>query len=105
MSLICDFGIDKIAPLSLKLLCDSSSAISIATKRGSGKIRHIETGSPWIQAAVQAKRLSIAKVDGKKNFAGILTKAVDTATLRRMLKGMGLVITVERSHVVPEAQG
>ena len=104
MSLLRDFGIDLLGPLSLRLLCDSSSAIAVATKRGCGKIRHIETGALWIQAAVGAKRLSITKVDGKKNFADILTKAVDAATLKKMLRGMNLVVSNVRSGAVPEAQ-
>ena len=32
MSLLRDFGVDQIGALSLKLLCDSSSGITIAVK-------------------------------------------------------------------------
>ena len=83
---------------------DSFSAIVVATKRGSGEIRHIETGALWIQAATAAKRLSISKVDGKKNLVDILTKAVDSVTLARMLKGMHMIISQRRSSVIPETQ-
>ena len=54
--------------------------------------------------ATAAKRLSISKVDGKKNLADILTKAVDSVTLARMLKGMHMIISQRRSSVIPETQ-
>ena len=50
------FGCDKFGILDLELLCDSSSAIGVAVRRGVGKIRHLETGSFWLQQAVSQKR-------------------------------------------------
>ena len=79
-----DFGFDKLGLLDLELLSDSSSAIGVAIRRGVGKIRHLETGSLWLQQAVAQKRFLVTKVDGKKNVADILTKPVDRTTLQRL---------------------
>eukprot|EP00973_Karenia_brevis_P017389 2384178-Karenia_brevis.AAC.1 len=71
--------------IDAQIVSDSSSAIALASKRGVGKIRHLETGALWIQSALANKRFSLSKVDGKKNVADILTKYVDKATLAKHL--------------------
>jgi hypothetical protein len=91
-----DLGLTLISglPINLRLYTDSSSAMGTASKRGMGKIRHLEIGSLWLQQAVNDRKLVISKIDGKKNPPDILTKFVDNATLLRMLKLAGLFIVV-----------
>ena len=91
-----DLGLTLISglPINLRLYTDSSSAMGTASKRGMGKIRHLEIGSLWLQQAVNDRKLVITKIDGKKNPPDILTKFVDNATLLRMLKLAGLLIVV-----------
>ena len=98
-----DFGVLDAGSLALRINSDSSSAIAVASKRGVGKIRHLETGALWIQAAIATRRLSLTKVPGKSNLPDILTKAVDRDTLHRMLKGMGLVVSQTRSSALPSS--
>ena len=97
-----DFGFDKLGILDLELLCDSSSAIGVAVRRGVGKIRHLETGSLWLQQAVSQKRFRVTKVDGKKNIADILTKPIDRVTLQRHLGTMQFRMTHKRSDLLPQ---
>ena len=98
-----DFGFDLYNHLDLELLSDSSSAIGISVRRGVGKVRHLETGALWLQAAVSAKRFAVKKVDGKKNVADILTKYVDRETLTRHLVALNCRVSQVRSSALPNA--
>jgi hypothetical protein len=53
---------------------DSTSAKSIASRAGLGKIRHMEVRLLWIQEAVRNKRIRIWKIRGDRNPADVLTK-------------------------------
>ena len=53
---------------------DSSAAKLFASKRGLGKIRHIEVKELWLQEAVCRGRIKLRKIDGAKNPAVIFTK-------------------------------
>ena len=72
-------------------------------RRGVGKIRHLETGSLWIQTAVAAKRFELTKVDGKKNEADLMTKFVDRVTLARHLQALHMRISRTRPQSAPKA--
>ena len=98
-----DLGFDKLGLLDLELLSDSSSAIGVAIRRGVGKIRHLETGSLWLQQAVAQKRFLVTKVDGKKNVADILTKPVDRTTLQRLLGALHFKMSQRRSDLLPKS--
>ena len=96
-----DFGFDKLGLLDLELLSDSSSAIGVAIRRGVGKIRHLETGSLWLQQAVAQKRFLVTKVDGKKNPADARTKHVEGNKLCEHMRMVNLHISEGRHHLAP----
>ena len=62
-SMLRDLGIDT----SVTLYTDSSAARGIIHRAGLGKLRHLETGYLWLQAAVKAKKLQVRKVLGTEN--------------------------------------
>ena len=49
---------------SVEMTTDSSSAESFASRRSSGRIRHIEVKRPWLQQAVADGRFRMSKVEG-----------------------------------------
>ena len=49
---------------SITLFTDSSAARGIIHRAGLGKLRHLETGYLWLQAAVKAKKLQVRKALG-----------------------------------------
>lgn len=53
---------------------DSSAAVAVATRCGLGKFRHLEAQFLWLQKAVKVARMTVAKVRGLANPAGMLTK-------------------------------
>ena len=68
---------------------DSSSGLSFSSRRGLGKMRHIETRYLWLQDMVAYRAVQIRKIDGKKNPADVLTKAVSEKDLEHFVRLMG----------------
>ena len=75
--------------LKVRLWTDSSAAKSAVSKRGLGKMRHIELKYLWIQEAVQRKRIYMKKIWGKTNPADHLTKAQSKKEYEELLKKVG----------------
>ena len=61
-SMLTDLGMKA----SVTLFTDSSAARGIIHRAGLGKLRHLETGYPWLQAAVNKNRLKVRNVAGTK---------------------------------------
>ena len=61
---------------------DASAAKGIASRRGLGKIRHIEVHQLWVQDKVASGEIEVRKVDGKTNIADGLTKHVSAEDIR-----------------------
>ncbi len=58
--------------MDLRVNTDSSAAKSIASRRGCGKVRHLETREVWLQERVARGDLEIRKVRGEGNIADVL---------------------------------
>ena len=70
---------------------DSSAAIGMVARKGTGTVRHIEVSELWIQDAVRNKVLTVNKVKGGDNPADILTKHIDQGNFHQHCRGMRLV--------------
>ena len=80
-SLAADFGHD----LKVTMYADSSAAIAIAKRRGSGKLRHINIGLLWIQEKVEGEEIMIKKVKGVSNPADMMTKGINREKLEKYM--------------------
>jgi hypothetical protein len=67
LALAKDLGVE----LGGRLFTDSAAAKGVFSRRGCGKVRHLETPTLWVQKAVQDKRFTLHKVDGKRNPADL----------------------------------
>jgi len=68
---------------------DSSTAKAVASRRGLGKLRHVEVRMLWIQDAVKRERIKVKKVGGDRNLADHLTKEKSLAEYKDLLKEVG----------------
>ena len=68
---------------------DSSAARSISSRRGAGRVRHMDVRRVWIQEKVRRGELSIIKVKGEANVADGLTKHVDRSKLDKYMSKCG----------------
>ena len=72
------------------LATDSSGAKSFASRRGSGRVRHIEVKWLWLQQAVADGRCKLVKVPGSANPADVLTKYKTRAEAEVLLGLIGI---------------
>ena len=92
-----DLGIE----VKIILYTDSTAARGIIHRAGLGKLRRLETGYLWLQAAVKAKRLQARKVLGTNNPADLFTKRLSTGDLWRRLQALNMSVEAGRSQAVP----
>ena len=62
--------------MSVRVRTDSSAAKAVASRRGLGKMRHIELKYLWLQELVLDQRIAIKKINGLDNPADCLTKPI-----------------------------
>ena len=71
--------------LVVKLIGDSAAARGIQTRRGAGKVRHLEAKYLWLQAKTQDGTLQVASVGTKWNVADLGTKALSKCRIKFLL--------------------
>ena len=98
VSILGDMGMK----MKLQICTDSATAKGIASRKGLGKVRHIEVCQLWIQQEVANKNLHIVKVKGPNNLSDILTKHVDSQTLKKHVYRMYMKTTKDRHELNPE---
>lgn len=80
-----DMGFD----VEVTMWTDSTAGKSVASRRGLGKMRHVELKYLWVQDIVKEGRLRVKKVAGVSNIADHLTKAISGLEMARMLRKAG----------------
>ncbi len=65
---------DMGCEVGVQVNTDLSAAQSIATRRGAGRVRHIEVWELWVQDRAAKGELTIIKVKVQNNKADVLTK-------------------------------
>ena len=96
--MIADLGID----LGLEVKTDASAAKGIASRKGIGKVRHIEVSQMWLQDKVRMGEIEIVKVDGTDNAADALTKAVAADDIAKHNKTLNQTVEEGRHSLCPE---
>ena len=81
----------------ITLWTDSSSAKSVASRRGLGKLRHLETKYLWVQEAVKSRRIMLKKVKGITNPSDVATKYLPWSCIEAALGRTSLRICKRRS--------
>ena len=63
-----------VEDMAVDMSVDSSGAKAFASRRGLGRIRHVEVRWLWLQQAVAEGRFKLHKVQGAENPADMMTK-------------------------------
>ncbi len=95
--LVADLGLEG----EVQVNADSSAAKSIASRRGAGRVRHIEVRDLWVQDRVAKGDLQIKKVKCEENVADCLTKHVERAKTDSYVKECGLARRRGRRELCP----
>ena len=85
----------------MTLYTDGSAARGIIHRAGFGKLRHLETGYLWLQAAVKNTRLKVRKVVCKENPADLFTKHLGAADMWKRLETLHMSAAEGRTTPVP----
>ena len=88
--------------VSVTLFSDSSATRRIIHRADLGKLRHLETGYLWLQAAVAKKRLQVRKVNGAENPADLFTKYLTNAYMWKHTNFLQMSSEDGRSDVAPK---
>ena len=81
-----DLGVKR----GIRSKTDASAAKGISTRKGLGKVRHLEVSQLWLQDKVAAGEVCIQKVDGTANKAGALTKHVTREEMERHMRWLDM---------------
>ena len=95
-----DFEIE----VKLTLKSDASAAIAIASRRGLGKVRHIEVGQLWLQEKVRSEAIRVVKVGTYENVADAMTKYVGSEILKRHLRDTSQLLLEGRHRLAPATE-
>ena len=69
---------------------DSSAAKSFVSRRGLGRMRHLEVRDLWLQKEVLDGKLEISKIRGDENPSDLMTKILGIEEIDTRLKEMNL---------------
>ena len=91
--------------LGITLYTDSSAAKGIATRKGLGKVKHLETRTLWVQDKIDEGAVVVKKVGGDRNPADILTKYLSSSRLHSLLADLPVEELGRRHSLAPQLQG
>ena len=81
---------------------DASAGISIGSRRGLGRVKHIDTMFLWVQQVVTQGRVRLGKKGTDEMLADILTKPVNEKIMERMLRGMAFFFEEGKHRLAKE---
>ena len=87
--------------VEVQINTDSSTGKSVASRRGAGKIRHLDTRDRWIQERVARGDIIIEKARGEDNVADGLTKHVDKQKMDQFMIECGFEKRSGRHELSP----
>ena len=87
--------------LPITLYTDSSAAKGIASRRGLGKVRHIELSELWLQDQVARGKVEVRRIRGEDNFSDSLTKHSNQDRDEQTMRGTWQRIVSGRHSIMP----
>ena len=80
-----DWGIE----VSISLGMDATAGITMITRQGLGKAKHINVQYLWAQEALTPNRITLHKVKGTRNRADMFTKHLARAVIESLQTRLG----------------
>ena len=93
MSMMKEWGISK----SARVFADSSAALGVVHRRGSGKLRHVRVSMLWVQEVRASGEMKFEKVEGTMNPADLMTKNLCAKTMLNHSSTLGVEIREGRA--------
>ena len=93
LSLASELGLQGLSNV-VHLGTDSSAAKSFVSRRGLGKMRHIEIRDLWLQKEVLEGKVLVSKILGTENPADLMTKLLSLKDIVSRLQRMNIRVAV-----------
>ena len=74
----------------IQVYADANAALGIVARKGSGRLRHIDTSILWVQQKELQKAVEFMKVHGVMNPADLMTKHLVTASMEEHMDRLQL---------------
>ena len=100
-NMIRDLGVEKRGVV----YADSSAALAIADRKGSGKLRHINIRMLWIQEQERKKEIETRKIKGELNPADLMTKYLPHHRSEDHMRRLGQERREGRAEAALEVKG
>ena len=100
ISMIKDLGHD----MKGVVYADSSAALAIADRKGSGKLRHINIRVLWIQEKERREEVQLRKVRGTVNPADLVTKYLAASRINDLTRRLGQFTLEGRAEAALDLQ-
>ena len=94
-SLAKDYGV----LLKIRIHMDATAGAAIGSRRGLGKVKHINTIFLRVQELVTSGQVAIGKIHTSMNFADLLTKPVSGPLLKRLMDDQGFTFPSTRANL------
>ncbi|CAK0906520.1 unnamed protein product [Prorocentrum cordatum] len=79
---------DWQVPSKVKVVSDSSAARGFASRRGVGKLKHVQTRYLWVQERIVMQHLELGKIGTADNRSDLLTKPFGRKEIDVRMKGI-----------------
>ena len=89
--------------VQIRVWMDATAGIAIGSRRGLGRVKHIDTVFLRAQASVTESRVTLGKKSTKEMLADFLTKHVGSATMSTCLSGRGMKFQTGESRLTLRA--
>ena len=83
------------------VMTDSSAAKGMVSRKGLGKVRHMEVNQLWVQQKVGSGEIELRKVEGVNNLADALTKHVEHESIQKHFEGTCQWLAEGRHELMP----
>ena len=85
------------------IYADASAAIGMASRRGVGNVRHLDTRVLWIQETATRQKLDYLKVKGTENPADVMSTFVTSDAMGKAMHRLSLAWIGGRAKVAPNS--
>ena len=94
LNLYREWGLSKGA----RVFADSSAALGVVHRKGSGKLRHIKVSTLWVQDKRESGDIQYQKVEGSLNPGDLMTKHLGAKIIQRHSKAVSLEVREGRAE-------
>ena len=81
-----------------RVFADSTAALGVVNRKGSGKLRHVRVGMLWVQGQREEGTLEYAKIGGEDNPGDLMTKHLGSELLARHVARLNLEVRGGRAE-------